>query len=463
MSFSSRPRRIHFVGIGGVGMSGLAEISIQLGHVVSGSDVSVSENVQRLEGMGAVVSRTHSAHFVEVQRPEVLVYSSAVRADNPELTWARGHGVPVIRRAEMLAELMRLKRGVAVAGSHGKTTTTGMIATVLREAGLDPTIVIGGKLEAISSTAFWGKGNWLIAEADESDGSFLRLSPEVAVVTNIDREHLDHYKSMDAQMDAFSDFLDRVPFYGRAILCSDCPRLRSFRGHIDKASIWYGFDVAHNPDVLITPESDGRVQNFRLRVRGANTQVFRLNVPGRHNVANAAAALLTAFELGLSWDEAGRGLLAFHGVRRRFDLRGTMDSHPVIEDYAHHPSEIAATLQATNSVYGREPLVVFQPHRYSRTRDLWTEFGTCFLGAKRVLTLPIYAASETKEPWAAELDGEFFSANIKGVAAKAYPSADGLLADLKSELSHLAPDTPILVLGAGDVSKLIPKMIEAGL
>lgn len=469
MSLTTRPRKIHFVGIGGIGMSGLAELSLKLGHGVSGSDLGESESVQRLKRLGALVQIGHSDEILQKQRPDVLVYSTAVPASNPELTFARAHKIPIIRRAEMLAELMRLRRGIAIAGSHGKTTTTGLVSLLLKAAGLDPTVIIGGRFDAIGSNAAWGDGQWMVAEADESDGSFLRLSPELAVVTNIDREHLDHYKDFAAVTDAFAEFIDRVPFYGRVILCLDCERVRSLTQDLRKPITSYGFDREWEPDFLVRVTSDGAFPAFEILSKSSSyTEVWlktELSVPGRHNVLNASAAALIAHEVGVPVEKISSALRDFKGVQRRFQLRGEWRGHPVIEDYAHHPTEIRATLEAARSVYpSLEAVVVFQPHRFTRTRDQWTEFASCFVHSERVLTLPIYAASEAREAWVQAFDGENFAKNVSDQRGQFCPDRSDVLVQLKrlEDEGRLSPQAPIFILGAGDISKLIPDLLAMG-
>lgn len=466
MSLTSRPRKIHFVGIGGIGMSGLAELSLKLGHSVSGSDLGESESVQRLKRLGASVQVGHSAEILQAQRPDVLVYSTAVPASNPELTYARSHKIPIIRRAEMLAELMRLRRGIAIAGSHGKTTTTGLVSLLLKASGLDPTVVIGGRFDAIGSNAAWGDGQWMVAEADESDGSFLRLSPELAVVTNIDREHLDHYKNFASVTDAFSEFIDRVPFYGRVILCLDCEHVRSLTENLRKPITSYGFERKWEPDFLVRVTHEGAFPTFEILSKSSSyTEVWlktQLSVPGRHNVLNATAAALIAHEVGAPLEKISLALRDFKGVQRRFQLRGEWQGHPVIEDYAHHPTEIRATLEAARSVYPQnEALVIFQPHRFTRTRDQWSDFAHCFVHSSRVLTLPIYAASEPREDWVKAFDGENFAKNVTGERGKFCSDRDDVIAQLRrlEAEGRLAPGCPIFVLGAGDISKLIPDLV----
>jgi UDP-N-acetylmuramate--alanine ligase len=467
MSLIARTRKVHFVGIGGIGMSGLAEILLRSGHQVTGSDQSDSDMVQHLRKLGAEIQKGHDAGLVERRLPDVVVYSTAIAADNAELAFARRLEIPIIRRAEMLAELMRLRRGIAIAGSHGKTTTTGLVSLILKEAGLDPAVVIGGRFDAIGSNAAWGSGAWLVAEADESDGSFLRLAPEMAVVTNIDREHLNHYGSFEATLSAFEEFLDRLPFYGRAVLSSDCPKLRAMGVQLRKPRYWYGTEAAHEPDFLVETDATQAEPEFRVLKRQKTSSTYeawlsaKLKVPGLHNVMNATAAAIVARELEIPTEVIARALSQFIGVRRRFERRGLWKGHMVIEDYGHHPTEIRATLQACRAAYPVAPAVVFQPHRYSRTRDCWEDFGTCFEQAGSAFTLPIYAASEPREVWVDKYDNAAFARNVKGPEAAFCPDLDHAVSALEeAEATGKIPKgAPILVLGAGDVAKLIPKLV----
>lgn len=466
MSFRERTRRIHFIGIGGIGMSGIAEILLRLGHKVSGSDLSDGEAVKRLLSLGADIQKGHKPDLLEQYPPDAVVYSTAVKADNPEMVYAEKNGIPIIRRAEMLGELMRSKHGIALAGSHGKTTTTGLTALVLRAGGLDPTVVIGGRFDALGSNAALGEGRWMVAEADESDGSFLRLTPEIAVVTNIDREHLDHYGTFETELRTFEEFLDRLPFYGRAILCSDCPNLRSLRPRLRKPRFWYGFEVEHSPDFLVVPVSEGETpvfDIFDLRAGKKNLARVQLSVPGRHNMLNATGAVLVGLELGIPVVMIVSALKEFRGVQRRFERKGVWKGHPIIEDYAHHPTEIKATLAAAATVFaGKAPVVVFQPHRFTRTRDLWADFAVCFAGAGRVLALPIYAASEPRDAWTETYDREKFVENIAGIPSHFCENVAGAFEKLEEakKAGHIPEGAPILVLGAGDVNKVIPLLLE---
>jgi UDP-N-acetylmuramate--alanine ligase len=466
MPLSEKSRNIHFVGIGGIGMSGLAELLMAQGHRVTGSDLSDSEAVKRLKGLGAEIQLEHGKAILEKYPPHVLVYSTAVSRSNPELLYAREHKIPIVRRAEMLAEIMRLKRGIAVAGSHGKTTTTGMLSMILKEAGKEPTVIIGGRFDAIGSNAAWGGGEWLVAEADESDGSFLKLSPEYAIVTNIDHEHMDHYGSMKGALGAFSEFLDRLPFYGKAFLCSDSPLLRELAPTINKAVSWYGFEKEHQPDFLLKILEEGASPRFEIYSRSddyASVQMtITTSVPGRHNMLNAAAAALLARELDVSVASIAQGLRSFRGVRRRFELKGAIKGISIYEDYAHHPTEVEATLRAARSVFPANKVVaIFQPHRYSRTKLCWDDFAKCFAEASEVLTLPIYAASEKREAWAVELDDANFAQHIAKPQALFMPDFDAVAKRIAAwmEEGKLKEGDAIFVLGAGDVYKVIPKIL----
>ena len=465
MTIVDRTRKVHFVGIGGSGMSGIAEILCRSGHTVTGSDLNESETISRLRELGAEVQIGHSEKILKKVKPDVLVFSTAVSRDNPELVYARGMKIPLIRRAEMLGELMRLRRGIAVAGSHGKTTTTGLLSLILREGDLDPTVVIGGRFNAIGSNAKWGEGPWLVAEADESDGSFNRLTPEMAIVTNIDREHLNHYGSFEATLDAFEDFLDRLPFYGKAVLCSDCPHVRSVIKTLNKSFVTYGFEEEHGPDFLVRITENSATPKFTIEMSSEETSTasleeveFQLSVPGRHNVLNASAAAVMGLSLGVSVEKIAAALRSFSGVSRRFEVRGNWQCGTLVEDYAHHPTEIRATIEAALTSFKKAPVIVFQPHRYSRTRELWDDFSTCFEGAHKVFTLPIFAASEARELWGDDFDGVYFARNIKNADAEFVE--DFALAKEKINEQFSGNDRPLLVLGAGNIAKLIPELLK---
>ncbi|MDE3197095.1 MAG: UDP-N-acetylmuramate--L-alanine ligase, partial [Acidobacteriota bacterium] len=385
--FFSR-QHLHFAGIGGIGMSGIAEVLLNLGYTISGSDLKLSPTTDRLVKLGATVYEGHDAK--NVAGAKALVVSSAVDESNPEVQEARRLQIPVIPRGELLAELMRLKYGIAVAGSHGKTTTTSMIATILSHAGLDPTVVVGGKVSSMGgSNARVGKSDFLVVESDESDGSFLKLSPIFAIVTNIDREHLDHYRDIEEIRAAFTEFVNKVPFYGAAILCLDSPNIQTILPSIRRRTITYGRSA--QADYRPYDDVPGK---FRLRSRGGELGEFELKVPGDHNVLNATAAIALSIELGVQPDVIREGLANFTGVGRRFEIRGVVNGVTVVDDYGHHPTEIRATLAAARECGHKRIHVVFQPHRYTRTRDLFDEFCGAFRDADSLIVLPIYAASE---------------------------------------------------------------------
>jgi UDP-N-acetylmuramate--alanine ligase len=441
-----RTHRIHFIGIGGAGMSGIAEVLLVMGYQVSGSDLRATEVTDRLVRLGGRVFEGHAASNVE--GAQVVVFSTAVRPDNPELQAARAASLPVIGRADMLAELMRMKYGIAVGGSHGKTTTTSMVAAVLARGGLDPTIVVGGRLHALGSNARLGHGPFLVAEADESDGSFLRLAPALTVITNVDAEHLDHYGSLDEVRQAFTYFANRVPFYGVSLLCADDPEVRAILPRVTKRHILYG----------TTPDAAVRATGIRLEPHGARFEVVadgrelgevRLQVPGRHNVLNALAAIAVGLEVEVGFGHAREALAAFGGVGRRFETRGEFGGVRVVDDYGHHPTEVAATLAAARGLGGRV-LVLFQPHRYSRTALLRDAFGGCFGDADRVWVLDVYAAGESPiEGVSAQTVVD--AAVARGARHVEYAPAAAAVEAVAREAR--AGDV-VLTLGAGDVWKL---------
>src|ERR1043166_7730862 len=390
-------QRVHFVGIGGIGMSGIAEGLLNLGFKISGSDLKGSSVTQRLAGLGATIFEGHWAE--NVTDAEVVVTSSAISPENPEVTEARKLHIPVIQRAEMLAELMRLKYGIAIAGMHGKTTTTSMIATVLAAGGLDPTVVVGGRVDALGSNARIGKSEYMVAEADESDRSFLKLSPVLAVVTNIDREHMDCYRNMRDVKRAFLEFMDRVPFYGVVVACNDDPLLRRLIPQIRRRTVTYGTRRGSDFHIKLgKPEFESAEQrppsHFRVTYGQRDLGEFRLHVPGVHNVLNATAAIAAGVGLDIKADDIRGALENFRGVDRRSQLRGKAAGISVIDDYGHHPTEIRATLAAARECGFRKIHVIFQPHRYTRTRDLIEEFAASFEHACSIIVLDIYAASE---------------------------------------------------------------------
>ena len=438
-----RTRHVHFVGIGGSGMSGIAEVLVNLGYKVTGSDLADSPTIRRLRQLGATVKIGHKAG--QIEGADVVVVSSAVQPDNPEVVEARRSGLPVIPRAEMLAELMRMKYGVAVAGSHGKTSTTSMIAAVLQE--LDPTVVIGGRVSTMGGGARAGRGELMVAEADESDGSFLKLKPTVAVVTNIDREHLDHYRDLEQIKDTFVQFLGRIPFYGSAVLCLDDANVQSILPRLERRFVTYGFSgQADFQAVGVTLK--GFTARYEARFRGGRLGTVTLSVPGRHSVLNSLAAVAVGREFGLEFAAIARHLEAFHGADRRFQLRGEAGGIMVVDDYGHHPTEILATLAAAREAIGRRLVVAFQPHRYTRTRDLAEEFSVCFNQADVLVVTEIYPAGETPIPGVtgASLTEAIRAHGHRDVSFVA--SLDELPAELERRLH---PGDLVLTLGAGSI------------
>ncbi len=452
-------QHIHLVGIGGSGMSGIAEVLLTMGYQVTGSDLQYSDTIRRLEELGGRVFIGH--HESNVGDAQVVVISSAVAPTNPEVLYARSKVIPVIPRAEMLAELMRLKYGIAIAGAHGKTTTTSMVASVLAQAGLDPTVVIGGKVNALGSHARLGRGELLVAEADESDGSFLRLSPAIVAVTNLDREHLDHYGDMDRLVEAFVEFINRVPFYGLAVLCADDERIRGLLGRVVKRYQTYGLHEhtgAPPPDFRATDISLKKWESeFRAQYRGRTLGPFRLSIPGIHSVSNALAAIAIGTELDVPTDLIRKGLAAFTGVERRFHLRGEKGGVMVVDDYGHHPTEIKATLAAAKQGWDRRLVVLFQPHRYTRTRDLLAEFGAAFAQADVVFVTEIYPAGESPLPG---VSGEGLANAIRtsGHPSVTWIERKELLAE--RVLPTLKAGDLVLTLGAGDIWKAGPQLLE---
>jgi UDP-N-acetylmuramate--alanine ligase len=453
--FRGRVSRIHFVGIGGIGMSGIAEVLLDLGFSVSGSDAKSSDTTRRLADKGAVVHVGHAASHVEGS--DVVVTSSAVKADNPEVARARALGVAVIPRAEMLAELMRLKHGVAVAGSHGKTTTTSLVAAILNEGGLDPTVIIGGKVNQLGSNAKMGRGETLVAEADESDGSFLRLTPTIAVVTNLDLEHVDHYTGGLPQLvDAFVTFINKIPFYGLAVLCTDAENVQSLLPRVDRRHVTYGRNRQADWQA-IDVEHDGLCSRFTVKHKGVERGRVTLNLVGAHNVLNALAALAVADELGIPFDVASGALSRFGGVQRRFTHKGTVNDIVVVDDYGHHPAEIKATLAAARGAYPqRRVVVLFQPHRYSRTAALIDDFARAFNDADVVRVAPVYAAGE------AHIEGADHTALAKKAHAhghKDIAAVDHLAAGVAALHAIVKPGDLVLTLGAGDITNCGPELL----
>jgi UDP-N-acetylmuramate--alanine ligase len=466
-----KTRRVHFIGIGGIGMSGIAELLANLGYVVSGSDAKRSSVTDRLESLGVTVTAGHAA--ANVGDADVVVYSSAVRPDNPEVVEARARRIPVIPRAEMLAELMRLRFGIAVAGAHGKTSTTSMIALVLERAGLDPTAVIGGRLSAFGSNARLGRGAYMVAEADESDRSFLKLSPSIAVITNIDREHMDAYGSFADLQQAFVDFANKVPFYGAVVACADDAELCAVMPTFHRRVITYGINPAtagqhgpghHGPmvfgkDVQLEGYGSHCTVDRHERRGGAGTATLgelRLSVPGRHSVQNALAAVAVGLELEVPFAKIAAALAEFRGAERRFEHRGVINGITIIDDYGHHPTEIAAVLAAARAAKPPRIVVAFQPHRYTRTRDLMTEFGVALAAADEVVLTDIYAASEDPIP-GVTIDALAASVNQ---ARRAPVHVVPTLADMPARVADLArPGDVVITLGAGSISSLAGHLV----
>lgn len=441
-------QRIHMVGIGGIGMSGIAEVLLTLGYSVSGSDTKPSTITERLQDLGATVHEGHRAENVE--GAHVVVISSAVKADNPEVAEAHKRKIPVIPRAEMLAELMRLKYGIAVAGAHGKTTTTSIVASILATAHLDPTFVVGGRVNQAGTTARVGRGEYFVVEADESDRSFLMFAPVVAVVTTIDREHLDQYSSLEDLQDAFLQFVNRVPFYGAAILCLDEPNVQALMPNVKRPIITYG--TSSQADLVISDvELLGLGSRFRLTYKGDDLGMFELpHPPGIHNVRNAAAAAAVALYLNVASDLIREGLGKFAGVGRRFDIKGVVNDIVVVDDYGHHPTEIRATLEAARGCKYNRLLVLFQPHRYTRTQQLWDEFSRAFNQADVLVLTDIYAASESP---IAGITSEALVNSICEAGHKNVQYIGSMQAAVEFLLKEARPGDAILTIGAGNVSR----------
>jgi UDP-N-acetylmuramate--alanine ligase len=446
-------QRIHLVGIGGMGMSGIAEILLTLGYAVSGSDLKASPITERLRNLGATTYEGHRAE--QVHGAHVVVVSSAVSRDNPEIVEAHRQKIPVIPRAEMLAELMRLKYGIAVAGAHGKTTTTSMVASVLAAAGFDPTFVVGGRVNHVGATAWLGRGEHMVVEADESDRSFLLLAPVVAVVTNIDREHLDQYGSLAEIQEAFTQFLNRVPFYGAAIVCGDEPNVQAILPRVKRPVISYG--LSDQADLLISEiELRGLSSAFRLTYRGDDLGKFRLAAsPGIHNVRNAAAAGAVGLYLNVPADIIREGLEKFTGVGRRFEVKGTVNGITLIDDYGHHPTEIRATLEAARTCHHNRLLVLFQPHRYTRTKHLWDEFSKAFDLADVLVLTDIYAASEMP---IAGITGEALATAIRAAGHKDVVFRSSMQEGIEYLLQASRPGDAVLTIGAGNVGRVIGEL-----
>lgn len=450
---------IHFVGIGGIGMSGIAELLINLGYRVSGSDLSTSDITRRLERLGVKISVGHTPGHIE--KADVVVTSSAIGPDNREVVAANKAAVPVIPRAEMLAELMRLKYSIAIAGAHGKTSTTSIVASILEKGGLDPTVVIGGKLKSLGVNAVLGKGEFIVAEADESDGSFLKMSPAIAVVTNIDREHLDFYPGLDEIKSAFLHFIDRIPFYGLAVLCLDNEPVQDIIPKLRKRFTTYGMNV--QADIQATDlQFDGLKSLFTVFHLENELGRVTLNMPGIHNVYNAMASIAVGIELGIEFPIIQEALATLQGVQRRLEVKGESQGIVVVDDYGHHPTEIKTTLEAARESWpGRRLVVVFQPHRYTRTQTLFEDFSRAFYQSDLLLVLPIYAAGE---PVIETVDARGLSEAIQQHGHKEVTSWDTFDSAGAYLFSLLKENDILLTLGAGDVWKIgemVLKQLEA--
>ena len=455
---------VHLIGIGGIGMSGIAEIMLRLGYAVQGSDTRAGANTERLKNLGARVFIGHAAN--QIEGAAAVVYSSAIKPDNPEMAAARARHVPLVRRAEMLAELMRQQTSIAVAGAHGKTTTTSMVAAVLDAGGLDPTVVNGGVINAYGANAKMGEGDWIVVEADESDGAFLTLRCTVAVVTNIDREHLDHYGGFAELKKAFQDFIQNIPFYSFSVLCTDDPVVREVAARVEnRRLVTYGLN--HEADVRAVNLASGPDgATFDVAMRGPSGEAaelagFALPMLGRHNVQNALAAIAVGLQLGLDEADIRRGLAAFGGVRRRFTTIGIARGVRIIDDYGHHPAEVAAVLAAARGAASSRVIAVVQPHRYSRLRDLFADFCRCFVDADVVIVADVYPAGE------APIEGVNRDALVQGLRRNGHPRVLALAspADLPAVISaEVSPGDLVVFLGAGDITAwahALPAQLEA--
>ncbi|MCK6535162.1 MAG: UDP-N-acetylmuramate--L-alanine ligase [Polyangiaceae bacterium] len=452
--FRGRVRHVHFIGVGGIGMSGLAEILRTLEFDVSGSDMKEGENTNRLKRLGVRIDVGHRAE--NVRGADVVVFSSAIGADNAEMREAARLGIPIIARAEMLAELMRLKYGVAIAGSHGKTTTTSLVATVLRDAGFDPTVVVGGRMAALGSNARLGAGDLLVAEADESDGSFLRLTPTIAVITNIDAEHLDFYGTHERVKTAFVEFAERVPFYGLSVLCLDHPHVQDILPRIRHRHVTYG----------LSPQADycarnvrhsGLTTSFFVSRKGQPLGEFSVRMPGQHNVLNTLATIAVADELEVPLDVMKSALAGFHGVARRFTVTHEIGGVTLVDDYGHHPAEVMATLEAARKVFDQRVLVAFQPHRYSRTQHSFDEFTRAFNVADSVIIADIYAAGEKP---IAGISAEALVDAIREHGHHSVRHVGDKRAIADALIQEAAPGDVVIALGAGDINKILPLVAD---
>jgi UDP-N-acetylmuramate--alanine ligase len=446
-------QRIHLVGIGGSGMSGIAEVLLSSGYAVSGSDLKASPVTERLRNLGAKIYEGH--HAENVEGAHVVVISSAVRTDNVEVVEAHRLKIPVIPRAEMLAELMRLKYGIAVAGAHGKTTTTSMVASVLGAADLDPTFVVGGRVNHAGTNARLGQSEYMVVEADESDRSFLLLAPVVAVITTIDREHLDHYHSLEEIQETFLQFANRVPFYGTVILCLDEPNVQAILPQVKRPVITYG--TSSQADLVISDvRLSGLASEFRLKYHGEDLGMFRLpSPPGIHNVRNAAAAAAVGLSLNVPADLIRAGLAKFAGVGRRFEIKGVYNGVTLIDDYGHHPAEIRATLEAARGCEYKRLLVLFQPHRYTRTKFLWEDFRRSFNQADILVVTEIYAAGEAPIEG---INGERLAEAISTAGHKNVVCSSTMQAGMEYMLREARPGDAVLAIGAGSVGRALEQL-----
>lgn len=452
-------RIIHFVGIGGVGMSGIAEVLHNLGYEVTGSDIKESETTNRLRNLGIKIFIGHNGENID--HAHVVVISSAVSADNPEVLEAKQRAIPVIPRAEMLAELGRLKYGILVAGAHGKTTTTSFVATVLGEGGLDPTVIIGGKLKSMGSNAKLGQGDYIVAEADESDGSFLKLNPTIAVITNIDREHMDYFMDMDVLKHAFLAFINKIPFYGIAVVCMENAYLREIIPLIQRKYLTYG--LSEDADVYARNiEHSGIRMSFEAVYKGRSLGMFNLPVPGKHNVLNSLSAIAVAMELQIPVDVIAKALSNFSGIQRRFEFKGEAGDIKVFDDYGHHPSEIMATLKAARECFnGNRVIVLFQPHRYTRTRDLMDEFAASFAtgldSSDRLFLMDIYPASERPIEG---ISSGVLAQRIRGTGFENLTHVPDRKEMMERIASELKQGDVLITLGAGDVYKMGEEILK---
>jgi UDP-N-acetylmuramate--alanine ligase len=447
-------RNIHFVGIGGIGMSGIAEVLLNLGYRISGSDMKETEVTRRLQALGCKIDYGHQRE--NVKEADVLVVSSAIRPNNPEIEVAEERLIPIIPRAEMLAELMRMKVGIAIAGTHGKTTTTSLIATVLGAAGLDPTVVIGGRLNSIGSNAKLGQGEFLVAEADESDGSFLKLMPTIAVVTNIDPEHLDYYKGIEEIKEAFLHFLNKIPFFGLAVLCLDHPNVQSLLPRLKKRFTTYGLTTQADFQAGEI-EFDGLSTAFDVLYQRKKIGRLRIRMPGLHNVYNALAAVATAFELDIPFQVVQEALEDFGGIQRRFQVKEEKKGILIVDDYGHHPVEIMATLKAAKTGWKRRIIAVFQPHRYTRTQALFQDFLAAFYDADVLILTDIYAAGEER------IEGVEAKALFEGIREYGHKDVT-YIPDKKEIVAHLlrimVPGDMVITLGAGDIYQTAKDLVR---